>query len=108
MGPEDLRQMTSLLKQPLFKDLVIGFEDSEDCGAFVLDSQGQIILNTVDFITPIVDDPYIYGQIAAANSLHLPFFSISACFAPIFFEISSLCVQHYYSYMQRNLVVFLI
>lgn len=69
MGPEDLRQMTSLLKQPLFKDLVIGFEDSEDCGAFVLDSQGQIILNTVDFITPIVDDPYIYGQIAAANSL---------------------------------------
>ena len=63
--------MTSSLKQPPFKDLVVGFESSEDCGAFVLDSaeSGQILLNTADFITPIVDDPYIYGQIAAANSL---------------------------------------
>ncbi|MFC3867901.1 selenide, water dikinase SelD [Helicobacter equorum] len=71
MGPEDLRQITSLLKQPSYEELLIGFEDNEDCGAFVLDSQhsGDILLNTADFITPIVDDPYIYGQIAAANSL---------------------------------------
>lgn len=63
--------MTHSLKQPPFENLIVGFESSEDCGAFVLDSQapGQILLSTADFITPIVDDPYTYGQIAAANSL---------------------------------------
>jgi selenide,water dikinase len=46
----------------------IGFESSEDCAVFPLD-EDNLLLQSVDFFTPIVDDPFIFGQIAAANSL---------------------------------------
>ena len=46
----------------------IGFETSEDCAVFPL-GHDQYLLQSVDFFTPIVDDPFIFGQIAAANSL---------------------------------------
>jgi len=49
-------------------DLLVGFETSDDAGVFRLPG-GQALVQTVDFFTPIVDDPYAYGQIAAANSL---------------------------------------
>ncbi len=48
--------------------IVIGFETADDAAALRLDD-GRILLQTVDFFTPVVDDPYQYGQIAAANSL---------------------------------------
>ena len=46
----------------------IGFESSEDCAVFPLDDD-HFLIQSVDFFTPIVDDPYTFGQIAAANSL---------------------------------------
>jgi selenide,water dikinase len=46
----------------------IGFETSEDCAVFPLDDD-HFLLQSVDFFTPIVDDPYLFGQIAASNSL---------------------------------------
>ncbi len=46
----------------------IGFESSEDCAVFPLDEE-HFLLQSVDFFTPIVDDPFIFGQIAATNSL---------------------------------------
>ena len=46
----------------------IGFESSEDCAVFPLD-ENHFLIQSVDFFTPIVDDPYTFGQIAAANSL---------------------------------------
>jgi len=49
-------------------DGTIGFESSEDCAVFPLD-EDNLLLQSVDFFTPIVDDPFIFGQIAAANSL---------------------------------------
>jgi selenide,water dikinase len=49
-------------------DLLVGFETSDDAGVFRLPG-GQALVQTVDFFTPIVDDPYAYGQIAAANAL---------------------------------------
>jgi selenide, water dikinase len=49
-------------------DLLVGFETSDDAGVFRLPG-GQAIVQTVDFFTPIVDDPYAYGSIAAANAL---------------------------------------
>jgi selenide,water dikinase len=49
-------------------NLLVGFETSDDAGVFRL-SATQALVQTVDFFTPIVDDPYAYGQIAAANSL---------------------------------------
>jgi selenide,water dikinase len=49
-------------------NLLVGFENSDDAGVFRL-SEGMALVQTVDFFTPIVDDPYAYGQIAAANAL---------------------------------------
>lgn len=43
-------------------------ESSEDAGVFLID-ESRAIVQTLDFITPIVDDPFIFGAIAAANSL---------------------------------------
>ena len=48
--------------------MLIGLESGDDAGVYKL-SDELAIIQTVDFITPIVDDPYIFGQIAAANSL---------------------------------------
>jgi selenide,water dikinase len=49
-------------------DLIVGVETSDDAGVFRL-RDDLAIINTVDFFTPVVDDPYTYGQISAANSL---------------------------------------
>jgi selenide, water dikinase len=48
--------------------VLIGFETSDDAGVFQLTPECALV-QTVDFFTPIVDDPYTFGQIAAANSL---------------------------------------
>ena len=50
------------------EDLIVGTETSDDAGVFRL-RPDLAIVNTVDFFTPIVDDPYVFGQIAAANAL---------------------------------------
>jgi selenide,water dikinase len=49
-------------------DLIVGTETSDDAGVFRL-RPDLAIVNTVDFFTPIVDDPYTFGQVAAANAL---------------------------------------
>jgi len=49
-------------------DLIVGTETSDDAGVFRL-RPDLAVVNTVDFFTPIVDDPYVFGQIAAANAL---------------------------------------
>jgi len=48
--------------------VLIDFRTSDDAGVFRWAS-GPAVVQTVDFFTPIVDDPYLYGQIAAANAL---------------------------------------
>ena len=67
MGPGDLKQIISALI-PDDDNIVVGFEKSEDAAVYKI-SESEAIVQTLDFITPVVDDPYIYGQIAAANSL---------------------------------------
>jgi len=47
---------------------LVGFETSDDAGVFRL-REDLAIINTVDFFTPVVDDPYTYGQISATNAL---------------------------------------
>tara|TARA_B110000438_G_scaffold90309_1_gene89807 strand:+ start:1125 stop:2063 length:939 start_codon:yes stop_codon:yes gene_type:complete len=46
----------------------VGFDSSDDAAIYTLDD-GRTIIQSVDFFTPIVDDPFTFGQIAAANSL---------------------------------------
>jgi selenide,water dikinase len=48
--------------------MLVGTETADDAGVFRL-RPDLAIVNTVDFFTPIVDDPYLFGQISAANSL---------------------------------------
>jgi len=48
--------------------VLVDFRNSDDAGIYVWDG-GPALVQTVDFFTPIVDDPYVYGQIAAANAL---------------------------------------
>lgn len=55
---------------PLIEDpnLIVGLGSPDDAGVYKL-SEDLAIIQTVDFFTPIVDDPYMFGQIAAANAL---------------------------------------
>lgn len=50
------------------ENLIVGLETSDDAAVYKIDEKRGIIL-TLDFFTPVVDDPYMFGQIAAANSL---------------------------------------
>lgn len=50
------------------ENLMVGIETSDDAAVYKLDNETAVI-QTLDFFTPIVDDPYTFGQIAAANSL---------------------------------------
>ncbi|MBD3404015.1 selenide, water dikinase SelD, partial [candidate division GN15 bacterium] len=49
-------------------DLLVGYNKADDAGVFRI-SDTQALVQTVDFFPPIVDDPYAFGQIAAANAL---------------------------------------
>jgi selenide,water dikinase len=48
--------------------VLVDFRTHDDAGVYAWEA-GPALVQTVDFFTPIVDDPYVYGQIAAANSL---------------------------------------
>ena len=49
--------------------MIVGFETSDDAGVFRLNDTTALV-QTVDFFTPVADDPEIYGQVAAVNSLN--------------------------------------
>ena len=50
------------------KNVLIGIETAEDAGVYKL-TDDIALVQTADFITPVVDDPFVYGQIAVANAL---------------------------------------
>jgi selenide, water dikinase len=56
------------LPRPTDPNVLVGFETNDDAGVYRLGPE-MALVQTVDFFTPIVDDPYTFGQIAAANSL---------------------------------------
>lgn len=61
--------LSGLPTQPFNENLIVGFDTADDAGVFRLrDDLG--IVQTLDFFTPIVDDPFVYGQIAALNSIN--------------------------------------
>lgn len=49
-------------------DLLVGFETADDAAVYRLDD-ARAVVSTADFITPVVDDPFTFGRVAAANSL---------------------------------------
>ena len=56
------------MEQRIDPRIIVGLQTSDDAAVFKLDDE-RAIVQTVDFFTPVVDDPYLYGAIAAANSL---------------------------------------
>src|SRR5919198_1307763 len=68
MGPGDLAHVLRHLPGVRHPNLLVGLHTADDAAVWQLDAD-QALVQTVDFFTPIVDDPYVYGAIAAANSL---------------------------------------
>lgn len=68
MGPEVLSNILRDLPKKIDENLLVGADTSDDAAVYRLSDELAVIV-TVDFFTPMVDDPYRFGQIAAANAL---------------------------------------
>lgn len=68
MGPGALAQVLRPLSTRHDPNVLVGLQTSDDAAVYRL-SDEQAMIQTVDFFTPVVDDPYTYGAIAAANSM---------------------------------------
>jgi selenide,water dikinase len=68
MGPGDLERVLCGLDVPADANVILGLKNREDAGVYRL-TDDVAIIEHVDFFTPIVDNPYDFGQIAAANAL---------------------------------------
>jgi selenide,water dikinase len=68
MAPGDLDRALCGLVFPTDENVIVGLERADDAGVYRI-SDELALIQTVDFFTPIVDDPYWFGQIAAANAL---------------------------------------
>ena len=68
LSPSVLDAVLRRLPKQTDENVLVGFETSDDAGVYRL-SPGIALVQTVDFFTPIVDDPFSFGQIAAANAL---------------------------------------
>ncbi len=69
LGPSDLTEVLGALSMPELTDEVLVAADTGDDAAVVRLPDGHALIATLDFFTPIVDDPYDWGRIAAANAL---------------------------------------
>jgi len=68
MGPGDLAEVLAPIPGASDERILVGRETFDDAGVFLLTDELALV-HTVDFFAPIVDDPYTFGQIAAANAL---------------------------------------
>jgi selenide, water dikinase len=68
LSPAILDRVLSRLPKQTNENVLVGFETADDAGIYRL-SDSLALVQTVDFFTPMVDDPYTYGQIAATNAL---------------------------------------
>jgi len=68
VGPGDLDQILKELSLPKDPKILVGLDTSDDAGVYLLNDEVALV-QTVDFFTPIVDDPFTFGEIAVANAL---------------------------------------
>jgi selenide, water dikinase len=68
IGPADLREIVNGLPRTRDPALLVGFDTGDDAGVYRVNDELALV-QSVDFFTPIVDDPYDFGRIAAANAL---------------------------------------
>jgi selenide,water dikinase len=70
LSPRDLAQVLGKLPaQPINENVLVGYDFASDAGVFRLRDDVALV-QTVDFFTPIADDPQVYGRIAAINALN--------------------------------------
>ena len=67
--PGELETIVAGLTGEHSPSLIVGLDDGDDAAAVRLNGDGTALLSTVDFFTPVVDDAYDWGRIAAANAL---------------------------------------
>src|SRR5580693_1851765 len=68
LAPGTLAAVLSRLPRQSDPNLLVGFETSDDAGIYRI-APDVALVQTVDFFTPLVDDPFVFGQIAATNAL---------------------------------------
>lgn len=68
MGPKDLGSVLDQLPQINDENVLVGYNTADDAGVIKL-TDDIALIQTVDIFTPVVDDPYTYGAVAAANSI---------------------------------------
>lgn len=68
LNPATLDAILRKLPRQTDPNVLVGFDTNDDAGVYRI-SEELALVQTVDFFTPIVDDPYLFGQIAAANAL---------------------------------------
>lgn len=68
LNPATLDAILRKLPRQTDPNVLVGFDTNDDAGIYLL-SEAVALVQTVDFFTPIVDDPFLFGQIAAANAL---------------------------------------
>lgn len=69
LAPGDLAQVLGKLPKQNNENVIVGFETADDAGVYRLNDETALV-QTVDFFTPVADEPEIYGRIAAVNSLN--------------------------------------
>ncbi len=70
LAPRDLAQVLGALPpQPLNNNVLVGYDKADDAGVFRLRDDVALV-QTVDFFTPVTDDPELYGRVAANNALN--------------------------------------
>lgn len=69
LAPSDLAQVLGKLPKQHNENVIVGFETADDAAVYRL-SDEMALVQTVDFFTPVADDPETYGRIAAINSLN--------------------------------------
>src|SRR5712671_5909565 len=68
LNPATLDAVLRKLPRQTDPNVLVGFDTNDDAGIYRI-AEELALVQTVDFFTPIVDDPYVFGQIAAANAL---------------------------------------
>src|SRR5277367_3044364 len=68
LSPAILDKVLGKLPRQADPNVLVGFDHADDAGVYLI-GLGTALVQTVDFFTPMVDDPYIFGQIAATNAL---------------------------------------
>ncbi|MBU2651408.1 MAG: selenide, water dikinase SelD [Bacteroidetes bacterium] len=68
MRPQVLEKVLKNIPVGQYPQVMVGYESSDDAGVYRI-NENQALVQTLDFFTPVVDDPFDFGRIAAANSL---------------------------------------